>query len=89
MTPLDTQSITPLYQQVAQQLEQAVSSGELRCGDKIMSEAEMSRHYGVSRVTVSRVLREFARRGFLETGYRSMRILDRGALIDFASQRED
>ena len=49
----------------------------------------MSRHYGVSRVTVSRVLSEFARRGFLETGYRSMRILDRGALIDFASQRED
>ena len=42
-----------------------------------------------SRVTVSRVLSEFARRGFLETGYRSMRILDRGALIDFASQRED
>ena len=56
MTPLDTQSMTPLYQQVAQQLEQAVNSGELRYGDKIMSESEMSQHYGVSRVTVRRAV---------------------------------
>ena len=65
MTPLDTQSITPLYQQVAQQLEQAVSSGELRCGDKIMSEAEMSRHYGVSRVTVRRAVDRLVESGVL------------------------
>lgn len=35
---------------------------------------------GVSRVTVSRLLSEFARRGILKTGYRSVTILDRGLL---------
>lgn len=35
---------------------------------------------GVSRVTVSRVLREFERRGWLKTGYRSVVIQSRAAL---------
>jgi len=35
---------------------------------------------GVSRVTVSRVLGELERAGFLETGYRTIRLLDRKAL---------
>lgn len=35
---------------------------------------------GVSRVTVSRVLGELAQSGLLETGYRSVRILDRASL---------
>lgn len=65
MTPLDTQSMTPLYQQVAQQLEQAVNSGELRYGDKIMSESEMSQHYGVSRVTVRRAVDRLVESGVL------------------------
>ena len=63
---------------------QEETDGTLHC-----THEELGAAVGVSRVTVSRVLSEFARRGFLETGYRSMRILDRGALIDFASQRED
>ena len=63
---------------------QEETDGALHC-----THEELGAAVGVSRVTVSRVLSEFARRGFLETGYRSMRILDRGALIDFASQRED
>ena len=35
---------------------------------------------GVSRVTVSRVLSRFARKGWLRTGYRSVELLDRKAL---------
>lgn len=35
---------------------------------------------GVSRVTVSRVLGEFDRNGWIETGYRSLTLKDRGAL---------
>ena len=35
---------------------------------------------GVSRVTVSRVLGEFARQGWVETAYRGVRLKDRRAL---------
>ena len=83
MTPLDTQSITPLYQQVAQQLEQAVSSGELRCGDKIMSEAEMSRHYGVSRVTGRRAVDRLVESGVLS------RRQGKGTYVSFPAFMDD
>ena len=35
---------------------------------------------GVSRVTVSRVLGQFARCGWIQTGYRTVHLLDRAAL---------
>ena len=83
MTPLDTQSMTPLYQQVAQQLEQAVNSGELRYGDKIMSESEMSQHYGVSRVTVRRAVDRLVESGVLS------RRQGKGTYVSFPAFMED
>lgn len=41
---------------------------------------EIGASVGVSRVTVSRALSEFARLGWLETGYRSVRLLDQSGL---------
>ena len=52
--------------------------GELRC-----THEEIGSSVGVSRVTVSRVLGEFDRRGWLRTGYRSLRLLDRPAMEAF------
>lgn len=43
---------------------------------------------GVSRVTVSRVLGDFERKGWLRTGYRSVVLLDRGALERHAVGQE-
>ncbi len=40
---------------------------------------------GVSRVTVSRVLREFAKKGWLKTGYRSLELMNPSALREFAA----
>lgn len=42
---------------------------------------------GVSRVTVSRVLGEFERQGWVKTGYRVVLLLDRAALTDCAQER--
>ena len=39
----------------------------------------------MSRVTVSRVLGEFERQGLLETGYRTIRILNQSALEDLVA----
>ena len=49
--------------------------GVVRC-----TQEEIGSSIGASRVTVSRVLGELERRGVLETGYRTVRLLDRAAL---------
>ena len=49
--------------------------GLLRC-----THEEIGSSVGVSRVTVSRVLSEFDRRGWIETGYKSVTLRDRAAL---------
>lgn len=51
------------------------ADGTLRC-----THEEIGSSVGASRVTVSRVLGALAQGGMLETGYRSVRILDRTAL---------
>lgn len=54
------------------------ADGMLRC-----THEEIGSSVGVSRVTVSRVLGEFDRRGWVQTGYKLLRLLDRPALERF------
>lgn len=59
-----------------------------RCGETedliSCTHEEIGSSIGVSRVTVSRILSALAKRGVLETGYRSLKILDRAALLRMA-----
>lgn len=64
---LNTQSLTPLYQQVSEEIRAAIVSGDLVSGDKIPSEAELSETYSVSRVTVRRAIEELVGEGYLTT----------------------
>ena len=50
----------------------------------ICTHEEIGFSVGVSRVTVSRVLGEFSRRGWVETAYRGVRLRDRRALQELA-----
>ena len=59
----------------------ADARGELHC-----THEEIGSSVGVSRVTVSRVLGEFDRRGWVRTGYRSLRLLNRAALEAYLSE---
>ena len=45
---------------------------------------EIADSISTSRVTVSRVLREFTQKGWLTTGYRTIRLLDRTAMFEFS-----
>lgn len=54
------------------------ADGRLRC-----THEEIGASVGVSRVTVSRVLGEFDRKGWVQTGYKLLRLLDRPALEHF------
>ena len=59
----------------------AEADGSLRC-----THEEIGSAVGVSRVTVSRALGTFVRRGWVETGYRSMCLINREALKNFSEQ---
>ena len=80
---VDGMSFYPADQRVARYLLTLPSEadGSLHC-----THEEIGAAVGVSRVTVSRVLGAFAKRGWLSTGYRSMHLTDRGALIRFSRQ---
>lgn len=80
---VDGMSFRPADQRVARYLLSIPpeAGGALRC-----THEEIGAAVGVSRVTVSRALGTFARRGWVETGYRSMRLRDRQALERFSQQ---
>ncbi|MGN8897355.1 Crp/Fnr family transcriptional regulator [Flavonifractor sp. HCP28S3_F3] len=58
------------------------ADGRLRC-----THEEIGASVGVSRVTVSRVLSDFDRKGWVKTGYKSLHLLDRLALEAFLDER--
>ena len=57
------QDITPLYEQVKQFIIDGIRSQEWRPGDKLPSEHELTRRFGISRMTINRALRELTSEG--------------------------
>ena len=55
----------PLYYQLAGVLREKVLSGEFATGDRIPTEAELVRDYGVSRITVRQALHTLERSGMI------------------------
>ncbi|MDD5938778.1 MAG: Crp/Fnr family transcriptional regulator [Clostridiales bacterium] len=77
---VDDISFRPADRRVARALlDQAGPDGMIRC-----TQEELGSAVGTSRVTVSRVLSQFAARGWLERGYRNLRLLNRNALEEYA-----
>ena len=46
----------PLYQQMANEIKAQIASGELRQNEQLMTEMELSREFGFSRITVRKAL---------------------------------
>jgi DNA-binding LacI/PurR family transcriptional regulator len=59
-------SPTRKYQHVFQTLRERITSGELKEGDRLPSEAELVRQFGASRITVSRAMRDLQQAGLVE-----------------------
>lgn len=53
---LDQTAITPLYVQLMDELEEKISSGVYQAGEKLQTESEMARTYGVSIITVRKAI---------------------------------
>lgn len=66
MTKIQSQSNSiPLYLQVKNKIKQEIRSGILKAGEKLDSEAEMQKEYGMSRVTVRNAMAELEREGYI------------------------
>ena len=58
-------SRTPKYRLILSDLLQEIESGRLKPGDKLQTEAELGRQYGVSRITVAKAVNELTQRGLV------------------------
>ena len=55
---LSANSQGPLYQQLKELIQKSIISEELKPGDQILTESELSEKYGVSRITVRKAVSE-------------------------------
>jgi DNA-binding GntR family transcriptional regulator len=62
---IDRASPTPLYFQLAQAIETAITTGNLPAGSKLENELLLAERYGLSRPTVRRAVQELVDKGLL------------------------
>lgn len=65
MGDIEKSDSTPLYLQLKNKIKKEIRAGILQPGDKIASEAQMQREYGMSRVTVRNALSELEGEGYI------------------------
>jgi GntR family transcriptional regulator len=65
VSSLNPRSLLPLYHQLFELLHHEITSGRWKPGDKIPAELELVSRYGVSRITVRKVLDLLAREGLI------------------------
>lgn len=63
---LDSKTATPLYVQLIEILERQIVFGELETGERLPSESELAKQFGVSVITVRNAVGELCKRGLLE-----------------------
>jgi GntR family transcriptional regulator len=62
---LERNSPVPLYYQLAQSIEAAITSGQLAAGDRLENEVSMTRRLGLSRPTARQAIQELVKKGLL------------------------
>ena len=67
---LDTSSPVPVFEQLRQQIERLIASGQLRTGTKLPTIRQLAHDLGVARGTVNKVYDALARDGLVETAGR-------------------
>jgi GntR family transcriptional regulator of arabinose operon len=66
MTATITSKDSPKYRQIFDRLARDISSGKYAPGQKLPSEAALVRHFGSSRITVGRAVRELKEQGLVQ-----------------------
>lgn len=55
----------PLYQQLSDEIKAQITGGKLKAGDRLMTEAEFSQQYEVSRITVRKAIELLVDEGYV------------------------
>lgn len=66
MGGVEDSNATPLYQRIADQVEQAIAGGALRPGDRLPSVRQLSQQHGVSVTTALQALRHLENHGLVQ-----------------------
>ena len=62
---LNQDNIVPLYEQLMNILEHDIRTGKYSPGDRIMTESELSKKYGISLITVRKAISLLTEKGLL------------------------
>ena len=63
---VDHEGKTPVYQQIATILREAIERGEIAPGRPVPSESQLMQRYGVARLTARKAVRVLAGEGLVE-----------------------
>lgn len=63
---LDNKAIKPLYEQLKEELENAITEGRYSSGEQLLPEIEMAKKYKVSVITVRKAIIELSKKGLVE-----------------------
>lgn len=83
---LSAQVDTAIFQQADERIARLLLNLSAGSGEVCMTHEDLAALAGVSRVTVSRILSSFTRRGFLKTSYRGIQILDADGLKNYLDE---
>ena len=61
-----SESSEAVYRQIADQIQEQIDTGELKSGDRLQSERQMSQELGVNRLTVRRAFNVLVERGLID-----------------------
>jgi len=84
---LDPRSAVPLYCQLANAFRDAIVSGKLRAGDRVLPSRELQLHLGISRTTALNALGQLQAEGYVET-IRGSGTFVSGSLLTSAKRRD-
>lgn len=56
----------PIYMQLVESIKKKIVSGDLKIGERLVSEREMSLQYGINRMTVRNALKQLKNEGIIE-----------------------
>ena len=65
MKKLNKDSSVALYQQLINEIKESIQTGELKSGDRLMTEGEFSKEYDISRITVRKAIEVLVEEGIL------------------------
>jgi GntR family transcriptional regulator len=85
---IDPQSDRAVYRQIADRLREGIQRGELAEGDKLPSEAQVSKHYGVTHMTARNALQALQAEGLAVARHgRGVFVRHRPPIIRVSSDR--